>query len=145
MFSESLFQLTRYFTSSNWVIFLRLIFWRSIVEQEKFQKNGLVGVARSMPTSGAVDRVAKDMDIPCFITPTGWKFFGNLMDANKMSLCGEESFGTSSSHIREKDGVWAALCWLSILAHKEHGKNCQFRIIKPKIIINLWTQSDTNL
>ena len=71
-----------------------------------------------MPTSGAVDRVAKEMEIPCFVTPTGWKFFGNLMDAGKMSLCGEESFGTSSSHIREKDGVWAALCWLSILAHK---------------------------
>jgi len=83
-----------------------------------FKKNGLVGVARSMPTSGAVDRVAKEMEIPCFVTPTGWKFFGNLMDAGKMSLCGEESFGTSSSHIREKDGVWAALCWLSILAHK---------------------------
>lgn len=84
-----------------------------------FKKNGLVGVARSMPTSGAVDIVAKSMDIPCYVTPTGWKFFGNLMDAGKMSLCGEESFGTSSDHIREKDGVWAALCWLSILAGKK--------------------------
>ena len=83
------------------------------------QKNGLVGVARSMPTSGAVDIVAKEAGIPCFVTPTGWKFFGNLMDAGKMSLCGEESFGTSSDHIREKDGVWAALCWLSILAGKK--------------------------
>ena len=72
-----------------------------------------------MPTSGAVDIVAKSMDIPCYVTPTGWKFFGNLMDAGKMSLCGEESFGTSSDHIREKDGVWAALCWLSILAGKK--------------------------
>ena len=67
------------------------------------QKNGLVGVARSMPTSGAVDIVAKEAGIPCFVTPTGWKFFGNLMDAGKMSLCGEESFGTSSDHIREKE------------------------------------------
>ncbi len=77
---------------------------------------GLAGVARSMPTSAAVDRVAKAMNIPCFETPTGWKFFGNLMDANKVTLCGEESFGTGSNHVREKDGLWAVLFWLNILA-----------------------------
>jgi phosphoglucomutase len=71
-----------------------------------------------MPTSGAVDRVAAKLGIPCFETPTGWKFFGNLMDAGKVTLCGEESFGTSSSHVREKDGLWAVLFWLNILASK---------------------------
>ena len=81
-------------------------------------RHGLAGVARSMPTSGAVDRVAKALNIPCFETPTGWKFFGNLMDAGQVTLCGEESFGTSSSHVREKDGLWAVLCWLNILAVK---------------------------
>jgi len=80
---------------------------------------GLSGVARSMPTSEAVDRVAKKMNIPCFETPTGWKFFGNLMDADKVTLCGEESFGTGSNHVREKDGLWAVLCWLNILAVKK--------------------------
>ena len=79
---------------------------------------GIAGVARSMPTSGAVDMVAKSLDIPCFETPTGWKFFGNLMDAGKVTLCGEESFGTGSSHVREKDGLWAVLFWLNILAIK---------------------------
>ncbi|MFT5505330.1 MAG: phosphoglucomutase [Gammaproteobacteria bacterium] len=78
--------------------------------------NGLSGVARSMPTSQAVDRVAKALDIPCFETPTGWKFFGNLLDAGKITLCGEESFGTGSDHVREKDGLWAVLFWLNILA-----------------------------
>lgn len=77
---------------------------------------GLAGVARSMPTSAAADRVAKEMGIPCYETPTGWKFFGNLMDAGRVTLCGEESFGTGSSHIREKDGLWAVLFWLNILA-----------------------------
>lgn len=79
---------------------------------------GIAGVARSMPTSAAVDRVAKALNIACYETPTGWKFFGNLMDAGKVTLCGEESFGTSSSHVREKDGLWAVLCWLNILAVK---------------------------
>ena len=77
---------------------------------------GLVGVARSMPTSGAVDRVAEGLGIPCYETPTGWKFFGNLLDAGRVTLCGEESAGTGSDHVREKDGVWAVLLWLSILA-----------------------------
>ncbi|WFE74134.1 alpha-D-glucose phosphate-specific phosphoglucomutase [Roseinatronobacter sp. S2] len=77
---------------------------------------GLAGVARSMPTSGAVDRVAGAKGIACFETPTGWKFFGNLLDAGQVTLCGEESAGTGSSHVREKDGLWAVLLWLNILA-----------------------------
>ena len=81
-------------------------------------EGGIAGVARSMPTSGAVDRVAQELGIPCFETPTGWKFFGNLMDAGQVTICGEESFGTSSSHVREKDGLWAVLFWLNILAIK---------------------------
>lgn len=80
---------------------------------------GIAGVARSMPTSGAVDRVAAKLNIPCYETPTGWKFFGNLMDAGKVTLCGEESFGTSSNHVREKDGLWAVLFWLNIIAVKK--------------------------
>jgi phosphoglucomutase len=76
----------------------------------------LTGVARSMPTSQAVDLVAERLGIPCFETPTGWKFFGNLLDAGKATLCGEESAGTGSNHIREKDGLWAVLLWLNILA-----------------------------
>jgi len=79
-------------------------------------QGGLVGVARSMPTSGAVDRVAQKLGIPCYETPTGWKFFGNLLDAGKATLCGEESAGTGSNHVREKDGLWAVLLWLNILA-----------------------------
>lgn len=102
-----------------------------------FRRKPISGFARSMPTSGAIDLVARDMNIPMFETPTGWKFFGNLMDAEKIVLCGEESFGTGSDHIREKDGMWAALAWLSILSHlqcsvedvlKKHwlkfGRNC---------------------
>lgn len=77
---------------------------------------GLSGVARSMPTSGAADRVAEKLGIDCYETPTGWKFFGNLMDAGRVTLCGEESFGTGSDHVREKDGLWAVLCWLNLLA-----------------------------
>ncbi|AOY80490.1 alpha-D-glucose phosphate-specific phosphoglucomutase [Moorena producens JHB] len=77
---------------------------------------GLAGVARSMPTSAAVDRVAAQLGIDCYETPTGWKFFGNLLDAGKATLCGEESFGTGSNHVREKDGLWAVLFWLNILA-----------------------------
>lgn len=79
-------------------------------------KKGLKGIARSMPTSQAADRVAEKLGIPSFETPTGWKFFGNLLDANKVTLCGEESAGTGSSHIREKDGLWAVLFWLNFLA-----------------------------
>lgn len=84
-----------------------------------FKKTGVKGLARSMPTSGAVDRVAKAKNLECFEVPTGWKFFGNLMDADRLSLCGEESFGTGSDHIREKDGLWAVLAWLSVLANRK--------------------------
>ena len=79
---------------------------------------GIKGVARSMPTSAAADRVAAALGVPCFETPTGWKFFGSLLDAGKATLCGEESFGTGSDHIREKDGLWAVLLWLNIIAQR---------------------------
>ncbi|ABW30086.1 alpha-D-glucose phosphate-specific phosphoglucomutase [Acaryochloris marina] len=82
-------------------------------------QNGLAGVARSMPTSQAVDRVAAKLGFDCYETPTGWKFFGNLLDADKATLCGEESFGTGSNHVREKDGLWAVLFWLNILAVRQ--------------------------
>ena len=82
-----------------------------------FMKNGLSGVARSMPTSGALDRVAAAEKLDLFETPTGWKFFGNLLDAGKISICGEESFGTGADHVREKDGMWAVLAWLSIIEY----------------------------
>jgi phosphoglucomutase len=78
--------------------------------------SGIAGVARSMPTSAAADRVAAALGIECFETPTGWKFFGNLLDAGRVTICGEESFGTGSDHVREKDGLWAVLLWLNILA-----------------------------
>ena len=79
-------------------------------------RGGIKGIARSMPTSSAADRVAKQLGVPCYETPTGWKYFGNLLDAGMVSLCGEESYGTGSDHIREKDGVWAVLFWLNLLA-----------------------------
>ena len=79
-------------------------------------KDGLAGVARSMPTSCALDRVAEALGIECFETPTGWKFFGSLLDAGRINICGEESFGTGADHVREKDGIWAVLFWLNILA-----------------------------
>jgi phosphoglucomutase len=79
-------------------------------------RDGLAGVARSMPTSAALDAVARSLGISCYETPTGWKFFGTLMDAGRVTICGEESFGTGSSHVREKDGLWAVLFWLNILA-----------------------------
>jgi phosphoglucomutase len=82
---------------------------------------GLAGVARSMPTSAAVDRVAAALGLPCYETPTGWKFFGNLLDAGRITLCGEESFGTGSDHVREKDGLWAVLAWLNVLAARGEG------------------------
>ena len=93
---------------------------------------GIAGVARSMPTSRAVDRVAKAMNIPCYETPTGWKFFGNLLDAGKITLCGEESFGTGSDHIREKDGLWAVLFWLNLIAVKKQPVS--------EIVKNHWLQ-----
>jgi phosphoglucomutase len=95
-------------------------------------RSGIAGVARSMPTSTAVDRVAKALGIPCFETPTGWKFFGNLMDAGKVTLCGEESYGTGSSHVREKDGLWAVLFWLNLIAAS--GKSVE------ALVRELWAQ-----
>lgn len=86
-------------------------------------QSGPKGLARSMPTSGALDRVAEKLNLPFFEVPTGWKFFGNLMDAGTLSICGEESFGTGSDHIREKDGIWAVLAWLSIIAYRNKNKN----------------------
>ncbi len=80
---------------------------------------GLKGIARSMPTSQAADRVAARLGVPCFETPTGWKFFGNLLDAGMATICGEESFGTGSDHVREKDGLWAVLLWLNVLAARK--------------------------
>ena len=82
-------------------------------------KMGICGVARSLPTSQAVDKVANAMGIECYETPTGWKYFGNLLDAKRITLCGEESFGSGSDHIREKDGIWAVLFWLNLIAVKQ--------------------------
>ena len=95
-------------------------------------RSGLAGVARSMPTSTAVDRVAKALGIASYETPTGWKFFGNLLDAGKATLCGEESYGTGSSHVREKDGLWAVLFWLNLVAVT--GKSVE------TLVRALWTQ-----
>ena len=79
-------------------------------------RGGIAGIARSMPTSSAADRVASALGVPCYETPTGWKYFGNLLDAGMVTLCGEESYGTGSDHIREKDGLWAVLFWLNLIA-----------------------------
>jgi phosphoglucomutase len=83
--------------------------------------NGIAGIARSMPTSAAADRVAERLGIEMHETPTGWKFFGNLLDAGRVTICGEESSGTGSNHVREKDGIWAVLLWLNILAQRGQG------------------------
>jgi len=99
-------------------------------------KDGLKGVARSMPTSAAVDRVAAARGMECYETPTGWKFFGNLMDDGRVSLCGEESFGTGSDHVREKDGVWAVLMWLNIMAAT--GKSI------PQLMADHWAEFGRN-
>ncbi|CAN6478163.1 unnamed protein product [Victoria cruziana] len=92
------------------------------VQAIPYFSSGLKGVARSMPTSAALDVVARHLNLKFFEVPTGWKFFGNLMDAGMCSICGEESFGTGSDHIREKDGIWAVLAWLSILAFRNKDK-----------------------
>ncbi|XP_048837366.1 phosphoglucomutase-like protein 5 [Brienomyrus brachyistius] len=86
-----------------------------------FRQNGLRGLARSMPTSTALDKVAKALKVALYETPSGWRYFGNLMDSGRCSLCGEESFGTGSDHIREKDGLWSVLMWLSIIASRKQG------------------------
>jgi phosphoglucomutase len=88
--------------------------WAEVIPY--FKKGGVKGLARSMPTSKAIDLVAKKKGLEYFEVPTGWKFFGNLMDAGRLSICGEESFGTGSDHIREKDGLWAVIAWLNIIA-----------------------------
>ncbi|MDP2761191.1 MAG: alpha-D-glucose phosphate-specific phosphoglucomutase [Sideroxyarcus sp.] len=103
---------------------------------------GLAGIARSMPTSAAADRVAQALHIPCFETPTGWKFFGNLMDAGKVTLCGEESFGTGSSHVREKDGLWAVLFWLNILAVRKQSVEAIVREHWAKYGRNFYSRYD---
>lgn len=107
-----------------------------------FEK-GIKGVARSMPTSGAVDQVAKKMKIPCYETPTGWKFFGNLLDSSKIDICGEESFGTGSSHVREKDGIWAVLCWLQIIAAKNKDPTAPLVTVKD-IVESHWQEYGRN-
>ena len=99
-------------------------------------RQGIPGVARSMPTSQAVDRVARALGIECFETPTGWKFFGNLLDAGRIAFCGEESFGTGSDHVREKDGLWAVLAWLNVIAGR--GQSV------ADIVIDHWRQYGRN-
>jgi phosphoglucomutase len=99
-------------------------------------RHGIPGVARSMPTSQAVDRVAAALGIECFETPTGWKFFGNLLDAGRIAFCGEESFGTGSDHVREKDGLWAVLAWLNVIAGR--GESV------AEIVANHWQQYGRN-
>lgn len=98
--------------------------------------DGLIGVARSMPTSAAVDRVAAAKGLSCFETPTGWKFFGNLLDDDKVRLCGEESAGTGGNHVREKDGIWAVLFWLNILA--------KTNISVPELMLDHWEKFGRN-
>jgi phosphoglucomutase len=99
-------------------------------------RHGVTGLARSMPTSGAVDRVAETLGVECYETPTGWKFFGNLLDDGRITLCGEESFGTGSDHVREKDGLWAVLFWLNLLALK--------RVPVEQIVTDHWRRFGRN-
>lgn len=105
-------------------------------------KDGLKGIGRSMPTSQAADLVAKKLGIPCYETPTGWKFFGNLLDDNRITLCGEESFGTGSDHVREKDGLWAVLCWLNILAERKESVEDIMRQFWAEYGRNYYTRHD---
>jgi len=105
-------------------------------------KQGLAGIARSMPTSAAADRVAQALGIPCYETPTGWKFFGNLMDAGKVTLCGEESFGTGSDHVREKDGLWAVLFWLNVVAVRKQSVETIVREHWAKFGRNVYSRHD---
>ncbi len=105
-------------------------------------KSGLAGIARSMPTSAAADRVAQALGIPCYETPTGWKFFGNLMDAGKVTLCGEESFGTGSDHVREKDGLWAVLFWLNVVAARKQSVEAIVREHWAKFGRNVYSRHD---
>ena len=119
--------------------------WEAIPHFSK--AGGPRGVARSMPSSAALDVVAEARNIPCFSTPTGWKFFGNLMSSKEMFgktdytpfLCGEESFGTGSDHIREKDGLWAVLAWMSILKRANEGRDGPLVSVK-EIVMNHWAK-----
>lgn len=106
-------------------------------------KGGLKGLARSMPTSAALDLVAKALGVEYFEVPTGWKFFGNLMDAGKLSICGEESFGTGSDHIREKDGIWAVLSWLSLVAARNTDPSKPFVSVET-IVREHWARFGRN-
>ncbi|KAF3327114.1 phosphoglucomutase [Carex littledalei] len=107
--------------------------------------SGPKGLARSMPTSGALDRVASKLKLPFFEVPTGWKFFGNLMDDGKLSICGEESFGTGSDHIREKDGIWAVLAWLSILAEKNKNRKVGEKLVSvADVALEHWSTFGRN-
>jgi phosphoglucomutase len=104
-----------------------------------FRKKGLSGIARSMPTSAAADRVAAKLGLGFYEVPTGWKFFGNLLDAGKIAICGEESFGTGSDHIREKDGMWAVLAWLSILQFKNSQQPAGSKLVSVEdIVMDHW-------
>jgi phosphoglucomutase len=103
---------------------------------------GLAGIARSMPTSQAADQVARQLGIPCYETPTGWKFFGNLLDAGRITLCGEESFGTGSDHVREKDGLWAVLFWLNVLARRGESVEAIVRDHWARFGRNYYTRHD---
>lgn len=103
-----------------------------------FARRGVCGLARSMPTSSAIDRVALKLVVPCYETPTGWKFFTNLMDDGRVNICGEESFGTSSDHIREKDGLWAVMSWLSILAFENRGRDIGDFVSVEDILVAHW-------
>jgi phosphoglucomutase len=105
-------------------------------------KDGLAGIARSMPTSEAADHVADMLGIDCYETPTGWKFFGNLLDAGSVTLCGEESFGTGSNHVREKDGLWAVLFWLNILAERQQSVETIVREHWAKYGRNFYSRHD---
>jgi len=104
-----------------------------------FQKNGVLGLARSMPTSAALDLVAKKMGLEVYEVPTGWKFFCNLFDAEKLSICGEESFGTGSNHIREKDGLWAIVAWLNIIAAVDAQSATKGSTSITSILQEFWT------
>jgi len=105
-------------------------------------RQGVVGVARSMPTSQAVDRVAEALGVECYETPTGWKYFGNLLDDGRITLCGEESFGTGSDHVREKDGLWAVLFWLNLLAIKRESVGSILRGHWKRFGRNYYTRHD---
>lgn len=107
------------------------------------REGGIAGVSRSMPTSGALDRVAAKQGFPFYEVPTGWKFFGNLLDAGKLTICGEESFGTGSLHIREKDGLWAVLCWLSILADRNRANPGMLHTVE-EIVTAHWREYGRN-